>query len=223
MLLQIDVLAKDGTWRDIGGENPLLMTLAAAGVAPDQTEAVRFRLPPTAAAPSCSVADGARRRGQAGGPAARRRRWVRRCVGLAAVMVKAVLVLEAVGWAAQLVGDSLQRRRRQDGGADDPGSGSGTDPADVLMAYLTGSKGEAQSSRPGDGRAHRRSTARSATWACSPWHTRGFGPQAVCAPLVASTLRPASKTHPHAVACPVRLVPLSPCPSRLIVAGGFEH
>lgn len=128
LTLQVSVLDSSGNWRDIEGDDPLHQTLAAAGVHPTSTEALRFRLPSQGGPPA------PRRRGQAGGRS-RGARLLRRCVRVAALLVQAALVLEACGWVYSVVG----RRRKRDGS--EAGSGSGTDPADTLMAYLTGATG----------------------------------------------------------------------------------
>ncbi|KAI8473983.1 MAG: hypothetical protein J3K34DRAFT_518502 [Monoraphidium minutum] len=116
-----------GEWRDVpSGGGALQLTLAAAGVSPGSTAAVRFRLPPSPGAGAAPAAPP--RRGQAGGAGAgaRRRRWLRRAVAAAATLIKAVLILEAAGWALSAGGAALARRRRHGGGGGGSGSGSGS-------------------------------------------------------------------------------------------------
>ncbi|GBF89972.1 hypothetical protein Rsub_02678 [Raphidocelis subcapitata] len=130
---EVSVLEKSGLWRTLGGAS-LQQTLSAAGAAPGAADALRFRLRPP------------QRRGQAGGAAARRRRAARTAARWVVAAVKAVLVLEAVGWGMQLLGGRRggARRRRREGDDD-----SGTDPADLLMSYLSGAAGEEALARLG--------------------------------------------------------------------------
>lgn len=92
-------------------------------------------------------------------PQQQRQQWLQRLVRVGVAAVKAVLVLELF---ATLAGPAIARRlrSRRSGSQDDSdvdGSDAGFDPADVLVAYLTGAAG-ACAARCGasDGRMHRR-------------------------------------------------------------------
>jgi hypothetical protein len=148
-LPQVSVRDPGGAWRDVAGADPLALTLGAAGVSAGATEAVRFRL---AAAPgadadaAAAAAPAPRRRGQAGGGGGGKRRGgvLRAAIGAAVFLIKAALALEATAWAYQIAAGGARRRGRGGGGGGDgdgEGGGSDRDPADVLMAYLTGEKG----------------------------------------------------------------------------------
>lgn len=70
-----------------------------------------------------------------GAGAARRRVWLRRAFRVAVGLVQAALALEAVGWAYQALSSGRGGGRRGGGGG---GASSSEDPADLLVAYLTG-------------------------------------------------------------------------------------
>jgi hypothetical protein len=124
---QVSVQDKGGLWRDVGSQ--LQQTLAAAGVSAAATSAIRFRIGAGAAA-----ARGQRTVG-------RNRELLRKAVGVVVFAVKAVLVLEAAGWLLEAA--ARRRRARGRGGAGGGASGSESDdPADKLMAFLTGKADE---------------------------------------------------------------------------------